>query len=77
MVGNAARLGPHWTWILDGRAARPTIIAEAQPDGAVEYHFGHIGGIAGGGNSAGLFVECLIERYGTPGWSFDPPPRRR
>ncbi len=79
MVGRAAPLGPHWTWVLKDQPppAQPTVIAEAQPDGSVEYHFADIGKIAGGGNSAGLFVECLIERYGTPGWSFDPPPRRR
>lgn len=70
MVGRAAPLGPHWTWVLQKQPppAQPTVIAEVRPDGSMAYHFADIGKIAGGGNSAGLFVECLIEAYGTPGW---------
>lgn len=67
LIGQAAPLGPHWTWNLKDDPG-PTTIAEAQPDGSVAYHFAQIGRIGGGGNSAGLFVECLIEWYGTPGW---------
>ncbi|MCA9539083.1 MAG: hypothetical protein KC620_09350, partial [Myxococcales bacterium] len=67
VIGNAAPLGRHWTWTLTGKPGA-LFIAEVRPDDAVRYHFAEVGRIVGGSNSAGFFSECLIERYGTPGW---------
>lgn len=76
VVGRAAPLGPHWTWTIKGKPGG-TFIAEALPDGSVRYHYAEIGHMAGVGNSAAFLAECLVERYGTPGWSFDPPVPQR
>jgi len=68
VVGNAAPLGPHWTWTIKGNPG-PILIAEAQRDESIQYHYALVGRSANGaGTSASLLAECLVERYGTPGW---------
>lgn len=76
VVGNAAPLGPHWTWQLQKRPGQvpvltpgATLIAEARPDGSVRYHYALLGSLKGGaGTSADFMVQCLIEWHGQPGW---------
>lgn len=67
VIGRATPLGRHWTWRLRGKPGA-TLIAEAQDDGSVRYHFAEIGRISGGMTSAGMKVDCLIEDLGNPGW---------
>jgi hypothetical protein len=82
VVGSAAPLGPHWTWQLKKRPGQipvldpgQTLVAEAQADGSVEFHYAQVGTRKGGGTtSASLMVECLIEWYGTPGWELGTHP---